>query len=292
MGAALLVPRAAHAQVPLVLAENMAVLHAGMPNTSCRFLGSNAPGQLFLPGEVPTLRIAFTKGTDNGTVRDFALELQEITTRDPEKRITSSMTDAAGAAPLIGLEGQPIRVPIGVTFTAAPETEVSVPGFPLRRDRLQVAFDTNPGWHDLKPIAGVPVGFHTFPDTDCEYSIYGVAGWGNEVWRYLAPGLPRINDWPHQPRGPKTTGLVPAAQSFVRRDGNTLTYEVAIPRSELADLKLAAGTNFGFSFVVGNSDGPKAEYGLAKALAKQNGLTMHPYRERHPSDGVCWTLTN
>jgi len=165
-------------------------------------------------------------------------------------------------------------------------------GIPFRRDRLQIALDTTPGLHDMKEVTNVPYGFHAMPDTDYEYSIYGVAGGGSEVWRHLAPGVPRINDFPHQVRGARTTGLVAGAQSIVKRDGNTYTYEVAIPKSELADLKLQGGTNFGFSFVFGNSNGPKAEYGLDKAVNKLNGLTLHPYWETHPSDGVRWTLSN
>lgn len=166
-------------------------------------------------------------------------------------------------------------------------------GVPFRRDRLQIAFDVTPGWHDMKPVTNVPLGFHAFPDTDYEYSVYFVDDGQNgnsEVWRHLAPGVPRIHDFPHQVRSARTTGDVAGAKSVVRRDANGYVYEAAIPRSELADLKLQSGTQFGFSFEFGNSGGPQALYGESKAVTKNNGLTLHPYWERKPSAGVRWTL--
>lgn len=166
-------------------------------------------------------------------------------------------------------------------------------GVPFRRDRLQIALDVTPGWHDMKGDTKVPVGFHAFPDTDYEYSVYFVDDGQNgnsEVWRELAPGVPRIHDWPHEVRGARTTGAVAGAKSVVRREAGGYVYEVAIPRSELGDLKLQSGTQFGFSFEFGNSGGPQALYGEGKAVTKNNGLTLHPYWERKPSAGVRWTL--
>ena len=166
-------------------------------------------------------------------------------------------------------------------------------GIPFRRDRLQFAFDVSSGWHDMQPVATVADGFHAVPDTDYEYSLYWVDDNRNgsaELWRYLAPGVPRINDWPRQLRGKVTTGPVSGAKVAVRREGNIYTYEAAIPRNELAGLELKPGTEFGFTFVAGNSKGTNAYYGANKAVTKNNALTLHPYWENSPDTGTRWTL--
>ena len=131
--------------------------------------------------------------------------------------------------------GDPERSFAEVPFVYRRSPEV---GIPFRRDRLQFAFDVAPGWHDMQPVTNVPEKFHAVPDTDYEYSLYWVndnrSGSG-ELWRYLAPNVPRINDWPRQVRGKVTTGLVSGAK--VRgRDANIYSYEAAIPWTELAGL--------------------------------------------------------
>jgi len=170
---------------------------------------------------------------------------------------------------------------------------------PYRRDRLQIALDATDGWHDLAPTTDrVPYGFHAVPDTDYEYSLYLCRGGGpgpsgregSELWRHLAPGVPRIHDYPRQPHGKPTTGTVPGARHAVRLQGTTWTYELAIPREELATLKLRPGTTFGLMLRAGNNKGPHVDYGADKAVTKLNGLTLHPYWERSSNCGVRWTL--
>ena len=116
---------------PLVLEDNLKVLKAGAPDENYRFVGSNAPGQLFLPGEQPALKFDFAKGGDQGTVRDFAVEIQEITTRDPDARSKGGFTDTSGNAPLIAVAGQATKVPLEVHFTDKPRAEFEVKNFPL-----------------------------------------------------------------------------------------------------------------------------------------------------------------
>ena len=168
-----------------------------------------------------------------------------------------------------------------------------LPAIPFRRDRLQVGFDVTEGWHGMDADAGrVPHGFHAVPDTDYEFSLYGCDGGKSELWRHLAPGVPRMHDFPRQPRGKTTTGVVKGARHFVKRDGSVYLYEMAIPKSELADLKLQAGISFGFVFKIGNGEGASVEYGKDKAVTKNNGLSLHPYWESHSNCGVRWTLVN
>jgi hypothetical protein len=162
---------------------------------------------------------------------------------------------------------------------------------PFRRDRLHVALDVTDDWHDLAPTTDrVPLGLHAWPDTDYEYSLYLCADGKGELWRHLAPGVPRIHDFPRQVRGAVTTGDVPGARCAVRLEGNTYTYEMAIPKEELKTLKLAAGTTFGLMVRAGDGKGAHADYGVDKAVAKINGLSLRPYWERSSNCGVRWTL--
>ena len=168
-----------------------------------------------------------------------------------------------------------------------------LPTIHFRRDRLQLGFDVIPGGpHTGGDAERVPYGFHAVPDTDYEFSLYACDGGKSELWRHLAPGVPRMHDWPRQPRGATTTGAVKNARHVVKRDGTTYLYEVAIPRSELSDLKLQSGTSFGFVFKVGNGEGANAEYDQNKAVTKNNGLSLHPYWEAHTNCGIRWTLVN
>jgi Domain of unknown function (DUF1083). len=166
-----------------------------------------------------------------------------------------------------------------------------LPTIPFRRDRLQVGFDIVGGWHDMDGDADrVPFGFHAVPDTDYEFSLYGCAADESELWRHLAPGLPRVHDWPRQLRGTSTTGVMQNARHVVKRDRGAYRYEMAIPKEELAGLKLEKGSTFGFVFEIGNGDGANAEYGKDKAVTKNNGLSLHPYWEPHSSCAIRWAL--
>ena len=155
---------------------------------------------------------------------------------------------------------------------------------------IKVALDVADDWHDLTSTTDrVPCGFHAVPDTDYEYAAYLTSG-GSELWRYLAPGVPRVHDWPRQPKAKTATGPVSGAKHVVKREGTTYVYELAIPKEELAQLKLAAGTTLGVMLRAGNSSGPHVDFGTDKAVTKKNGLTLHPYWERSSNCGVRWKL--
>jgi hypothetical protein len=77
-----------------------------------------------------------------------------------------------------------------------------------------------------------------------------------------------------------------------RRNRSIYVYEAAIPRSAPSDLKLQAGSNFGFIFKIGNGDGVNVESGTDKAVTKTNSLSLHPYWNPHSNCGVRWTLVN
>ncbi len=235
-----------------------------------------------------------------GEIKDGTPEANAIRfgTRDENSFFHTAADDARQPfkrfleAPRGDLGGKSLK-DLGHTFAEVFSVYATSPeaGIPFRRDRLQFALDTSDGWHDLQSTTDrVPYGYHAVPDSDYEYSIYGCLDSAGEVWRQLAPGVPRMHDCPRQPRGTFTTGVVSGAQIAVSRTDRGYIYECALPAAELAELKLAAGTTFGFTFKVGNSAGAQPEYGRDKAVCKQNGLTLHPYWESTPSTGVRWTL--
>ena len=164
---------------------------------------------------------------------------------------------------------------------------------PWAGDTLQVGFDPIPGYkhHALKTDEDrVPEGFHAMPDTDFEYAAYACADGGSELWRILAPGVPRGHHYPRQPRAKFDQGPVQGGAHVVKREGTVTTYELAIPWSELKGWKPKAGGTFGFTFRVNNNQGPALQFGADKSATKTNGLSLHPYWEAKPSCGVRWAF--
>ena len=79
-----------------------------------------------------TANFDFIKGSDSGTNHDFSIELQEITTRNPDAIAHGGFSiTGMDHTPLIGLEGAPTQVPLTVTFTDKPRTQFAVDNFPL-----------------------------------------------------------------------------------------------------------------------------------------------------------------
>ena len=167
---------------------------------------------------------------------------------------------------------------------------------------LQFALHVLPGYNARDMILDtqqVPAGFHAMPDTDYEYALYACRGGGSELWRLLAPGVPRGFYWPRQPRAKHDQGRVVGAQHLVRRDGNVTIYEAAIPWTELSQWHPRAGHTFGFTFIVNRYEGAEAgfdnvahaiAFGDNKSVTKLNGLTLHRYNEAKPSCSVKWGL--
>jgi hypothetical protein len=85
---------------------------------------------------------------------------------------------------------------------------------PYAGDTLQIGLDLLPGYehHRLKSdLDRVPAGFHAWPDTDYEFCAYACADGGTEVWRLMAPGVPRTYPSPRQLKAAKDQGPVKAA---------------------------------------------------------------------------------
>ncbi|MBM4031052.1 MAG: hypothetical protein FJ291_04620 [Planctomycetes bacterium] len=169
---------------------------------------------------------------------------------------------------------------------------------PWAGDNLQLGFDFLPDYHyNMKlDTDKVPWGFHAMPDTDFEFSAYQCTDGKSELWRILAPGMPRTHHYPRQPRARFDQGPVKGGQHVVKREGKVTTYELAIPWSEFVvrpsgrSARPKPGETFGFTFRVNNNDKPDIVYGADKSATKSNGLSLHPYWETKPSCGIRWAL--
>jgi len=215
-------------------------------------------------------------------------EFQKVLDRDPE-----AMEAWKSRAAAVYFEAK--RRNPKASYADATHVYKKVPWteFPWSGDTLQFAFDALPGYvhHDMKTDEDrVPVGFHSMPDVDYEFAAYQCTDGKSELWRLLAPGIPRGHYYPRQPRAKFDQGPVREGKHVVRRQGMVTTYELAIPWSELKQWLPRAGQLFGFTFRVNNNKGPALLFGAGKSTVKSNGLSLHPYWEGKPGCGVQWTL--
>lgn len=148
-------------------------------------------------------------------------------------------------------------------------------------DNVQIAFNVIPldkeAWYPNPP--GTMPRFMAYRCTDYEYALNQVAppyGGGTEIWRMLAPGMPRKHFYPRQPKSP-LDGPVKNGKLALRRDGNTRLVECAIPWTEIPDVKkrLDAGQTIKFSFRVNDNGGNALELATNRSVSKDNGLAFH-----------------
>jgi len=124
--------------------------------------------------------------------------------------------------------------------------------------------------------------FMVYKDTDYEYFLHAVSakyGVGTEIWRLLAPGVPRKHYYPRQPKATKDGGPVADGKLAIVQDGNTRIVECALPWAEIPDVKaaLGAGRPIKFSFRVSDDKGPTYELAAGRSVSKQNSLAFHAY---------------
>ncbi len=150
-------------------------------------------------------------------------------------------------------------------------------------DNVQIAFNVVPA--DQKHLLQGPPGtlprFMCYEDTDYEYALNPVAekyGGGTEVFRLLAPGIPRKHYYPRQPRSTgQDGGPVPSAKLIISHDGGTRIVECALPWSEIPLVRnqIEAGKPVKFSFRVNNNDHSAAELAAGRSVSKVNFMAFH-----------------
>ena len=161
-------------------------------------------------------------------------------------------------------------------------------------DNVLLAFNALPEGQDgmLAYPPGTMPRYTGYKCTDYEYAMNPVAsqyGGGTEMWRLLAPGLNRKHFFPRQPKS-EGEGPVMGGQLVIRRDGNTLITECAIPWSELPDVRKAMeeGRTVKLSFRVNDNAAPAACIELARdrSVSKVNARAFHPDWKTHWANEV------
>jgi hypothetical protein len=151
-------------------------------------------------------------------------------------------------------------------------------------DNTQIAFNVIPDT-DIRNKESYPYPkgtiprYATYKDTDYEYALNPVApqyGGGTEIWRLAAPGLPRKQFYPRQPKS-RFEGPVRRGQLVVRRDGNTRVVECSIPWSEIPWVRkrLDAGLPIKFTYRVNDNKGPSYELAAGRSVSGTGGRTFH-----------------
>jgi hypothetical protein len=215
---------------------------------------------------------------DPGTVRfatrdddDYFYPARSFVTRLTHPQIAPTLpTDTATP--------QPLDWPAGVRrYSYRKNPDLPAGNFP-DHDNIQIAFNVLPP--DKKRYAptvpGVMPGFVTTEDMDYEYALNQVApqyGGGTEIWRLAAPNIPFKHFYPRQPASP-FDGPIVGGKLVIRRDGNTLIYECAIPWAEMPEVKarIDSGQTIKFSYRVNNNaGGPTMELSKDRSVAHRNG---------------------
>jgi hypothetical protein len=165
-------------------------------------------------------------------------------------------------------------------------------------DNVQIAFNTTPIDQDpdwLSHLPGRMPGFIYYKDTDYEYALNTVSpayGGGTEIWRLMAPGMPRVHFYPRQPKHP-LVGPVKAGKLVTLHQDQTRIVETAIPWSELPQVRalLDAGKTVKFSFAVNNdTGGPLLELAADRSVSRINSQTFHPDWRKHWANEVAFAF--
>lgn len=157
-----------------------------------------------------------------------------------------------------------------------------------RTDNILIAFNAIPiGDDGLNAAApGTMPRYIGYKCTDYEYALNAVApeyGGGTEIWRLLKPGMPRKHFYPRQGKSPMD-GAVADGKLVVRREGNTVFTECAIPWSEIPDVRLAleCSGKVKFSFRVNDDhSGACMELAKGRSVSKLNSRAFHPDWKEH-----------
>ncbi|MBO9732516.1 MAG: hypothetical protein J7623_27990 [Chitinophaga sp.] len=209
-------------------------------------------------------------------------------------------TPALPAGVQLHVVEEPVKLPLvwpaGVrhyTYRKNPVTPDNS-GLGYSYDNVLLAFNVLPEGKDgmIACPPGTMPRFTGYKCTDYEYAFNQVApeyGGGTEIWRLLAPGLNRKHFFPRQPKS-AGEGPVKGGQLVIRREGNTLITECAIPWAELPDVKAAIdkGQRVKLSFRVNDNGAPGSCMELAKerSVSKRNARAFHPDWKAHWANEV------
>jgi hypothetical protein len=171
------------------------------------------------------------------------------------------------------------------------------PDCPGGGDGVSLAFNVLPAEKKdfLTHTPGTMPGYQVYKDTDYEYYLHAVNaknGGGTEVWRMMAPGVPRKHFNPRAPKAERDGGPVDGAKLVFTQESTQRLVECALPWGEIPDVKAAidAGGTLKFSFRVSDDKGPSYESAADRSISKWNNLAFHNYWETHWANEVTFAF--
>jgi hypothetical protein len=221
----------------------------------------------------------------------FAAKIAD-STPDPGMVRFSSRDDDSYFYPdqVTGRDVQTLKWPDGVRHYSY-RKNFDIPSGSGEHDNVLIAFNVL----DRKPWLSHPPGvmphFITYWDTDYEFALNPVAdqyGGGTEMWRLLAPGMPRKHFFPRQPKSAVDGGPVLKGQLIMRREGNTRIVEAAVPWSEIPEVRrrIQSGHTVKFSCRINDNQGPAHELAAGRSVSKYNNVTFHDDWQDHWANEV------
>lgn len=151
-------------------------------------------------------------------------------------------------------------------------------------DNVLLAFGVfRPGQNGMYPRPpGTMPRYMAWKCTDYEYALNQVSqkhGGGTEIWRLMAPGVPRKHFYPRQPKAPVDGGPVENGKLALKRDGNTRIVEALLPWDEIPEVKkkLDAGQPIRFSFRANNNKGGALELARERSVSQININAFHDF---------------
>ena len=142
---------------------------------------------------------------------------------------------------------------------------------PFTGNCVQVGIGLGLHEHPLAPYNKVPAKMIASDDTDYEYAFWGAPDGGAEIWRSNTPTMMPCNFLPRSmPDG--YDGVPKGTKSAIKRDGIDTIYEVAIPLSDMPELKPDAGKVINIAYCL---PGSLIQAGAGRSRTRFNGLTLH-----------------
>jgi hypothetical protein len=247
-------------------------------------IGTSMSEQAYLPF------VKTTDGSSNGVSTAymayddhyfyFAAKIGDATV-DPGMLRTATRDDDSYFYPdhVTGQDGAALTWPDGVRHYSY-RKNFDVPDGNAKHDNVQIAFNVE----EKKPWLAYPKGtmprFMVYWDTDYEFALNPVAaqyGGGTEMWRLLAPGVPRKSYFPREPKAVTDQGPVSGGKLVIKRDATTRYVEAAIPWSEIPDVhkRILAGQTIKFSVRVNDDKSTSKELAAERSVSKDNGPAFH-----------------
>jgi len=189
-----------------------------------------------------------------------------------------------------GQDGQTLIWPTAVRHYSY-KKNFDIPSGSGEHDNVLIAFNVLQRKPWLPNPPGVMPRFITYWDTDYEFALNPIAdqyGGGTEMWRLLAPGMPRKHFFPRQPKATIDGGPVANAKLAMRREGNTRIVEAAVPWSEIPAVhkRVQAGQTVKFSCRINDNQGAAHELAAGRSVSKYNSVTFHDDWQEHWANEV------